>query len=121
MAKTPSGRLLHPSTLLQMFKDVGYEEAILNGKARAGKPYKDGPGPPHQLPGTRSQTVPFYLMGHLAAVCHQYKRLDGSIGASGKPDPKMPEYRGKRFYCHSQPCKCIVCNGAPEDWRTFIK
>jgi len=104
-----------------MFKDVGYEEAILNKKARMGKPYKDDEGPSHQSRGTRSQTVPYFLMGLLIAVCHQYTRPDGSLGASGKPDPKMLEYRGSQFYCHSQPCLCAVCTGTPEDWRNLIR
>src|SRR2546425_1480208 len=103
MANSSSGRLVHRSTLLQMFKDVGYERAILEKRASAGTPYKDDPGPPHQPPGTRSQSVPHFLMGSKIAVCHQYTLPDGSIGASGKPDPKMIQYQGYRLYCHSQP------------------
>lgn len=40
-------------------------------------------------PGTRSQMV-FYVdhQGKVVALVHQYLRPDGSIGASGKPDPK---------------------------------
>src|ERR1035437_9587823 len=100
MASSSSKRLVHFSTLLQMFKDVGYEKAILEGKARAGRPYKDDPGPPHQPPGTRSQTIPFSLMGHQIAVCHQYTLPDGTLGASKKPDPKMLKYQGNQLYCH---------------------
>src|SRR5438094_8259271 len=98
MANSSSGRLVHRSTLLQMFKDVGYELAILEKRASAGKPYKDDPGLPHQPPGTRSQSVPYFLMGLKIAVCHQYTLPDGSIGASKKPDPKMIEYQGHRLY-----------------------
>jgi hypothetical protein len=112
-------RLVHQSTLLQMFKDVNYEKAILEKRARAGKPLKDDPGPPHQPTGTRSQTVPYSLMGYRIAICHQYLLPDGSFGASGKPDPKLVEYRGKVFFCHSQPCSCAVCSAPPEDWHTL--
>jgi hypothetical protein len=61
--------------------------------------------------------VPYFLMGHRIAICHQYTLPDGSLGASGKPDPKMIEYRERRFYSHSQPCKCHVCTSKPENWR----
>jgi hypothetical protein len=40
-----------------------------------------------------SETVPFYLEGIQIAVRHQYRRSDGTPGASGKPDPKMIRYR----------------------------
>jgi len=104
-----------------MFKDVGYEQAILEKRARAGKPYKDDPGPPHQPPGARSQTIPHFLMGCLIAVCHQYTLPDGSLGASKKPDPKMIEYQGFRLYCHSQPCPCEKCCSGPESWQAVLQ
>ena len=38
---------------------------------------------------THSQTIEFLdADGKRIALCHQYKRRDGSIGGSGKPDPK---------------------------------
>lgn len=38
---------------------------------------------------TRSQMVKYYSRdGEVVAVVHQYLRPDGTIGASGKPDPK---------------------------------
>lgn len=38
---------------------------------------------------TRSQIVFYYdLENNLVAVVHQYLRLDGTLGASGLPDPK---------------------------------
>jgi hypothetical protein len=120
MAGPTSVRLVHPFTLLRMFKEVGYEAAILEKRATPGKPNKDVPGPSHQPPGTRSQSVPYFLAGHRIAICHQYTLPDGSFGASGKPDPKMVEYRAHRMYCHSQPCKCPVCTGKPENWRGLI-
>jgi hypothetical protein len=39
--------------------------------------------------GTRSQTIRYSdLAGQWVVVIHQYLRPDGSLGASGKPDPK---------------------------------
>jgi hypothetical protein len=32
-------------------------------RARSGTPYKSIPGPPHEPPGTKSQSVPYFLMG----------------------------------------------------------
>src|ERR1700735_3469000 len=118
MASGPSKRLVHTSTLLQMFKEIGYERAIMEGVARAGIPYKDDPGPPHQPPGTRSQSVPYYRMGRKIAVCHQYVLPDGRIGASGLPDPKLIEFQGHILFCHSRQCTCLVCAATPESWRT---
>ena len=38
---------------------------------------------------TRSQMVSYYeLSGLKVAVVHLYRRRDGTIGASGRPDPK---------------------------------
>lgn len=43
-------------------------------------------GEPHC---TRSQMVIYYdSNGEPVALVHQYKRRDGSLGGSGKPDPK---------------------------------
>jgi hypothetical protein len=107
--------------MLQMFKELGFERAILEKRARAGTPLDDRPGPSHQPPGTRSQSVPYYRMGLLIAICHQYTLPDGGFGASGKPDPKMLQYRGHSFYCHSSPCACPTCKGPPENWREVLK
>lgn len=39
--------------------------------------------------GTRSQTLYYYdLDENFVAVVHQYLRPDGTLGGSGKPDPK---------------------------------
>ncbi len=103
-----------------MFKEVGYETAILSKRARAGTPYKDIAGPSHQLPGARSQSVPYFLMGVKIAVCHQYLLPDGSFGASGRPDPKLVQYRGHVLFCHSTNCRCSVCSSPPENWRNVI-
>jgi hypothetical protein len=45
--------------------------------------------PPGEPICTRSQMVKYYsLDGDVLALVHQYLRPDGTIGASGKPDPK---------------------------------
>jgi hypothetical protein len=120
MAASPSKRLVHVFTLLQMFKELGYERAIIEKRARAGTPYKDDPGPSYEPAGTRSQVVPYFIMGTKIALCHQYLRPDGTIGASGLPDPKLVEYRGYVLFCHSLKCDCSTCSAPPENWRTVI-
>lgn len=46
--------------------------------------------PPEGEPvGTRSQILYYYTKeGQPVAIVHQYMRPNGTIGASGKPDPK---------------------------------
>ncbi len=45
---------------------------------------------------TRSQMVLYAtLEGHLVALVHQYRRIDGTLGASGLPDPKRLYYQGR--------------------------
>lgn len=38
---------------------------------------------------TLSQMIAYVKDGKRVALAHQYLRQDGTIGASGKPDPKM--------------------------------
>lgn len=42
-------------------------------------------GSPHC---THSQIVVYYLRGQMVALVHQYLHPDGTLGASGLPDPK---------------------------------
>lgn len=103
-----------------MFKETGYEEMVLNRRAVQGRPYKSKPGPAHQPIGTRSESVGYFLDGERIAVCHQYVLPDGSLGASGKPDPKAITYDGVTLFCHSGPCECSVGSEDPEDWRKAV-
>jgi hypothetical protein len=108
-----------------MFKELGYEKAILDGTAIEGNLLKSDPVRPghHQPIGTKSEMVPYRLNGKQIAICHRYRRPDGTLGASGLPDPKMLEYRGIEYFCHSQPCRttdCIVCKSPPIDWRDIV-
>lgn len=65
---------------------------ILNGSLHAvvlkDSPLQDpaGRGEP---PGTRSQIIRYHdASGQWLVVVHQYLRPDGTLGGSGKPDPK---------------------------------
>jgi hypothetical protein len=54
-----------------------------------------------QPAGTRSEVVDYFDTpeGRLRKVAriHRYKLPNGSIGASGKPDPKLVEHDGRRY------------------------
>jgi hypothetical protein len=53
-------------------------------------------GPPHQPPGSLSQFVEYVdpVTGAVLAQVHRYLLTDGSLGASGHPDPKTVVIQG---------------------------
>lgn len=71
----------------------------------------DSEGPPGprmgQTAGTRSQRVSYWatLDGKLQRVArvHQYLKPDGTLGASGKPDPKSVFHEGTLYALHRKP------------------
>jgi hypothetical protein len=47
---------------------------------------------------TRSQIVEYWdEFGVRVAVVHQYRKSDGSLGASGRPDPKRLRHEGVEY------------------------
>jgi hypothetical protein len=49
---------------------------------------------------TYSQILSFWdRQGNKVAICHQYKRPDGTIGGSGRPDPKLIMIEGTVYFC----------------------
>jgi hypothetical protein len=79
------------SELRRLFNEGRYYERVLSGelaeRIRMDKPTK---GTLHTPVGTRSQSVEYYDQeGQRVAVVHQYLLPDGTLGASGRPDPKM--------------------------------
>ncbi len=60
------------------------------------------PAKPHsgQVHGTLSQVIKCYDdSGMLVLVVHQFLKPDGTIGASGKPDPKRIVQNGIDYCC----------------------
>lgn len=56
------------------------------------------PPPKGEPECTKSQIVYYVTADDITvAVVHQYMRPDGSIGASGKPDPKWLYYEGHEY------------------------
>jgi hypothetical protein len=54
----------------------------------------------NQVPGTLSQFIKFFgENGSPVLMVHQFLRPDGTIGASGLPDPKMMLKDGIEYFC----------------------
>lgn len=90
----PSARVkrVPVGTLRSIFNNSQYPKQIRNGHLTP-KILKDTPlQNPHlrgEPPETRSQVIRYSdPAGQWVVEVHQYLRPDGSLGASGKPDPK---------------------------------
>jgi hypothetical protein len=80
-----------PREMRQLFNGRCFWERVCSGELCAHVESEGHPSP--VLSGqplcTRSQMVAYFdAANQEVARVHQYKRPDGSIGASGKPDPK---------------------------------
>ena len=53
-------------------------------------------------PGTRSQMVAYYDGRRKVAVAHRYQRPDGTLGASGWPDPHELLHGGVLYFNYDQ-------------------
>jgi hypothetical protein len=89
--KNPPVDWVSDTIIQRLFKDGQYLERLRAGELRAKVIASRQPAdlPPGEPPGTLSQMV-IYRQGDgkVVAMVHQYLRPDGTIGASGKPDPK---------------------------------
>ena len=66
-----------------------FRECDINSKIVWRKLGRDAHPAPRQVFCTRSQTIEcFDKDWKFIALMHQYKRTDGTIAASGEPDPK---------------------------------
>lgn len=62
--------------------------------------------PDSEPPGTQSQIVYYYNdKNQPVAIVHQYLRPDGTIGASGLPDPKRVFLSDRIIYVSAVPPK----------------
>jgi hypothetical protein len=76
-------------TLRQRFNALDYYGAVLRGELTAVAQRDSVLREPLGFPaGTRTQRV-YYMKGQVrVAIVHQYVLPDGTLGASGLPDPK---------------------------------
>jgi len=88
----PKTRLVSPSIIRQEYNAGQYWQKALNGEleTRPARPERHAdPEWTLQPYCTMSQTVEYFtLEGIRVARVHQYLRPDGTIGGSGRPDPK---------------------------------
>lgn len=67
---------------------------------RSGHPSSPLAGEPYC---TKSQEVSYHdSTGLKVAIAHRYLRADGTIGLSGKPDPKFVVHNGVRYHLDRQ-------------------
>lgn len=84
-----------------MFNEGRYHDRVTDGELLAvvesERPARLGSGQP---PGTVSQMV-WYFDSSLTrvALVHQYVRPDGTLGGSGRPDPKRLLLENEILFC----------------------
>ncbi len=87
----PRVEIVTREQIRKLFNAAGYEDEARSGKfteklIREGHPSPADSGEP---PCTKSQIVAYFdKRGYQVALVHQYVRTDGSLGGSGRPDPK---------------------------------
>jgi hypothetical protein len=91
MAEIPPIRLVTARELRAMFNDDRYWQRAKAGELREVIVRDGHPSAPkaNEPFCTRSQTIIYRdRAGQRVVVVHQYLRQDGTLGASGAPDPK---------------------------------
>jgi len=85
--------------LRKIFNDGAYVERARLGELAEKLLSENNPSPKaRQPPGTKSQLIGYFdAKGREVARAHQYLRKDGTLGASGKPDPKKIFKEGKLY------------------------
>jgi hypothetical protein len=89
-------RRVWPKQIRKIFNDGQFWQRMKNGELREivmeSHPASSKSGQPR---GTKSQICSYRdQYGHEVARVHQFKRKDGTLGASGKPDPKKLLHKG---------------------------
>lgn len=83
--------------LRELFNRESYATRIATGHLIPKLLREGHPAPPrsHEPPCTRSQIIAYFDRGgRKIVILHQYLRPDGSLGASGRPDPKKLYHEG---------------------------
>ncbi len=90
MSEPPIKRV-NAEVLRKLFNDSGYLEQYQNGQLQSTLRKSKHPSAPRAKEPfcTQSQYITYVNKdGDKVAGAHQYLRPDGSLGASGRPDPK---------------------------------
>ena len=97
MAAQKARMQVSPQELRRYFNNGRFWERARSGEFIEKLDSEGHPSPKQwgEPPCTRSQIIAYLdSTGHRVAVVHQYLRKDGTLGGSGKPDPKKLYYRG---------------------------
>ena len=90
-----------PETIRTIFNNSQYTRLIAEGHLVPhvlSDKVLQNPHLRREPPGTRSQIIRYVdLAGQWVVMIHQYLRPDGSLGGSGKPDPKRLRIAGTIF------------------------
>ena len=94
-------RRVEPSEIRERFNESGLFERIIRGELKSALMVDRPVQPEVGLPeGTRSQMVWYLgLDGQELALVHQYLLPDGTIGGSGRPDPKRMILDDEIIHC----------------------
>jgi hypothetical protein len=86
------------STLRRIFRQARMLECVKKGEISEKVLASRHPAPSFEPFCTRSQILSYHdPSGKKVAIAHQYLRPDGTIGASGLPDPKFVVHGGIRY------------------------
>jgi hypothetical protein len=76
------------------FEDLVAYNVLTERLIREGNPTPTA----NQPPGTKSQVIAYMNQnGVQVAVVHRYLRPDGTLGGSGRPDPKKVFHKGQLY------------------------
>jgi len=90
--------------LRRLFNQARLYHRLLHGELRAVvRDQHPAPAAARQRPGTVSQIVIYFDGVAPIAEVHQYVRPDGSLGASGQPDPIRLVLNGRVYLQARQP------------------
>jgi len=86
----PAVNRIPEADLRDLFNYANYWARVSKGELDAVVTSRHKPNSPNEPPGTESQLISIRRKdGFEVARVHAYVRPDGSLGASGKPDPKI--------------------------------
>ena len=93
-------RRVPPAELQRIFNEGLYWERVqANQLLQSVESAHPAPPASGQPPGTLSQMIWYFDGLDRVALVHQYLRPDGTIGASGRPDPKRILLAGEILFC----------------------
>jgi len=98
--KRPTRRV-DPTELRRIFNDGQYYDRVVRNewteRIESERPARPEAG---QVAGTMSRMVWYFdESGSSIALVHEYRAPDGSLGGSGRPDPKRISLDNEILYC----------------------